>query len=402
MARFMKLKVLAVLLFYSIAWVINANAQVSSDVTATSDGNILKKIEKAYNVKAGGNLTVVSEFGAIDVQTAEQDKVEAVIIFSPAGSDVVNIAGNNNVVIQSNSNRGNVVIINGKVQNGSKSKLDPRVKEAVEDFEVTFEHNDADVRIEGKFKRGRKHWRKELNRLKILFQLTVPQQYNLDLNTSSGGILVTDIDGYIRAETSAGSLRFGKIKGTVWGRTSAGSINLTSSDSTVDVKTSAGSIEIGDVAANVRAQTSGGNLQFGEIQGSIWGKTSAGSIKIASCSGDADVQTSGGSIKLESVGGNVNARTSSGSIRAFLTGQPQNDCNLRTSAGSITVTLMPDIAIDLDAETSAGSVSTDFTVASVIRGKVRKNRLNGSINGGGPLLKLRTSAGSIRLQKEKK
>ena len=60
---------------------------------------------------------------------------------------------------------------------------------------------------------------------------------------------------------------------------------------------------------------------------------------------------------------------------------------------------MPDIAIDVDAETSGGQVSTDFAVASVIQGKVPKNRLKGSINGGGPLLKLHTSAGSIRLQK---
>lgn len=352
MQRFTKLKVLMVLLFCSITWILNACAQPAPDLTPIEEENILKKIEKTHNVKSGGNLTIVSEFGAIDVQTAEQDKVEAVIIFSPAYSGVGNIVGNNNVVI-----------INGKVQKGSKSKLDPRVKEAVEDFEVTFEHKDSNVRIDGKFKRGRKHWRKELNRLKILFQLTVPQQYNVDLVTSSGGVSVADLDGDVRVKNSAGSLRFGKIKGTVWGRTSAGSINLTSSDSTVDVKTSSGSIKIGDVAGKVQAQTSSG------------------------------------SIRLSSVGGTVNARTSSGSIRASLTGQPQEACSLHTSAGSITVTLLSDIAVDVDAETSAGRVSTELAVASVIRGRVLKNRLNGSINGGGPLLKLRTSAGSIRLQR---
>jgi hypothetical protein len=55
--------------------------------------------------------------------------------------------------------------------------------------------------------------------------------------------------------------------------------------------------------------------------------------------------------------------------------------------------------MSLDAETSVGRISTDFAVTSVIQGKVPKNRLKGGINGGGPLLKLRTSAGSIRLQK---
>ena len=82
-----------------------------------------------------------------------------------------------------------------------------------------------------------------------------------------------------------------------------------------------------------------------------------------------------------------------------MTTQPQRECNLRTSGGGITIALIPDIAVDVEAKTSGGHVSTDFVVESVIQGKVPKNRLEGSINGGGPLLKLRTSGGNIRLQK---
>ena len=360
MERFIKLKALIVLLFfYGSACLVNANAQSSSDAPSTVEENILRKIQKTYNVKQGGNLTVVSEFGAIDVQTAEQSKVEILVTFSPAnrndGNVIIGVVGN--VVTD-----GNVVTING-VKVKSDAELDPNVQKAIEDFEVTFEYKSSDVRIDGKFKQGRKHWRKELNRLKILFQVTVPRQYNVDVDTSSGSISIADLGGDARAKTSTGSLRLGRIKGPVWGRTSSGSVKLTSCDSAVDVKTSSGSIKIGDVAGNVQAQTSSG------------------------------------SIRLGSVGGTVNARTSSGSIRASLTDQPKGECTLHTSAGSITVTLIPDIAMNLDAETSVGRVSTDFAVASVIQGKIPKNRLRGSINGGGPLLKLRTSAGSIRLQK---
>ena len=394
METFMKLKVLVVLLFFSrSACLLNANAQPASDVPSTVENNILRKIEKTYNVKRGGTLTVVSEFGAIDVQTAEENKVETVITFSPANwnNGSVVIQGDGNIVVKQGGDiriNGNVVTVNGvrvksdgTVQNELGAKLDPKVQKAIEDFEVTFEHKGSDVRINGKFKRGRKHWRKELNRLKILFQVTVPQQYNVNLDTSSGGVSVADLDGDVRAKTSAGSLRLGRIKGPVWGRTSSGSVKLTSCDSAVDVKTSSGTVEVGDVAGDVRAQTS------------------SGSIKIVRCDGNTEVQTSSGSIRLGSLARTVNARTSSGSIRASLTDQPNGECNLHTSAGSITVTLIPDIAINLDAETSAGRVSTDFAVTSVIQGKVPKNRLKGSINGGGPLLKLRTSAGSIRLQK---
>ena len=329
----------------------------------TEEEPVLEKIEKTYNVENGGSLTVLSEFGAIEIRTAEQDKVEVL------------------------------------VTKESKFKLVKASQEVLADFELTFEHEGSDVRIQGAFKHGREHWRKHLNRLKINFLITVPQQYNVDLDTSSGGISVADLGGKVRAKTSGGSLRLGNITGTVWGHTSGGSIKLASSGSSVDLKTSGGSVEVVDVAGDVKAQTSGGSLRFGAIEGSIWGKTSGGSIKVASCSGGADVHTSGGSIRLQNIGGSVNARTSGGSIHAAMITQPDSDCNLRTSGGGITLTLIPDIAVDVEAETSGGHVSTDFAVESVIQGKVPKNRLKGSINGGGPLLKLRTSGGSIRLQK---
>lgn len=332
-------------------------------VALTDEVHIVDKIEKAYSVDLGGSLTLVSELGAIDVQTAEGHQVDIV------------------------------------VTKATKPLSKSAAKDALADFDVTFTSEDTGVRIEGAFKQGREHWRNVLNRLEIRFQVTVPKDYNVDLDTAGGNIKVSDLNGTARAHTSGGSLHFGNITGTVRGRTSGGSIKLTSCDSPVDLKTSGGSIEVGDVAGDVQAQTSGGGLRFGDIQGSIWGKTSGGSIRVENCGGGADVHTSGGSIRLESVGGDVNAKTSGGSIRTSITTQLEEACSLRTSGGGITVTLTPDIAIDVDAETSGGRVSTDFVVTSVVQGKVPKNRLKGSINSGGSLMKLRTSGGNIRLQK---
>ena len=325
--------------------------------------NVLEKIERTYDVEAGGRLTIVSEFGSVDIQTAEQDTVEVV------------------------------------VTKESKFRLLKAAEAVVEDFEVAFEHEGADVRIEGAFKQGYKYWQKQLNRLKIQFLVTVPQTYNVDVETAAGGVSVADLAGTVRAKTSGGSLKFGKIVGEVWGHTSGGNIELTSCSSPVDLKTSGGNIEVVDVGGDVRAHTSGGNLRFGAIAGSIWGKTSGGNIGVASCHGDAEVQTSGGSIRLQNVGGTLNAKTSGGSIHAAVVAQPHRECTLRTSGGSITVDLLSDVAVDIAAKTSGGNVSTDFAVESVLQGKPPKNRLEGTINGGGPLMTLRTSGGNIHLQK---
>ena len=306
---------------------------------------ILEKIEKTYNVKNGGNLSVLSEFGAIEIQTAEQENVEIVITKE------------------------------------SKSKSVEAVEKMLADFELAFEQKGSDVYIRGVFKHDREHWRKQFNLAKIHFLITVPQQYNVDLNTLNSDISVVNLTGAVRVKTSGGSLHFQSITGTVSGHTSGGSI------------------EAVDVTGDVQVRTSGGSLRFGAIQGFISGRTSGGSIKVVDCKGGTDVRTSGGGIWLGGIGRNVTARTSGGSIQAALATQPESECSLRTSGGAITCTLMPDVAVDLEAKTSGGRVSTDFAMESVIQGKAPKNRLEGSINGGGPLLKLRTSGGNIHLQK---
>ena len=90
-------------------------------------------------------------------------------------------------------------------------------------------------------------------------------------------------------------------------------------------------------------------------------------------------------------------KTSAGNIRAEITSQPQHPWILNTSSAGIVVTLIPHAAVDVDVQTSGGRISTDFRVQGHIAKD--KDRVQGTINGGGSLLKLRASAGDIRLEK---
>jgi DUF4097 and DUF4098 domain-containing protein YvlB len=238
-----------------------------------------------------------------------------------------------------------------------------RAEEILAKYQIDFHHSGSDVTIEtGDHTRSRGFfsWLKNKN-LRIHFMVTVPEKYNLNLKTSGGSITVSDIQGDVKARTSGGSLKFAYIKGPVWGKTSGGSIQLERCTGNADVKTSGGSLRIGTVEGEVKANTSGG------------------------------------SIKVKEVMGTINAHTSGGSISVFISKQPAGDCNLTTSGGSITVRLSENINLDVDAKTSGGHVSTEFPV--IMQGTLSKQRLEGKINDGGPLLFLKTSGGSIRIKK---
>ncbi|MFT3782287.1 MAG: DUF4097 family beta strand repeat-containing protein [Nibricoccus sp.] len=217
------------------------------------------------------------------------------------------------------------------------------------------------------------------NRNEANYMIKVPEHFLAQLNTSGGSIEVTLLDGSVKADTSGGSLKFTTIHGNLRGDTSGGSITVNECEGDINVDTSGGGIHV-----------SGG-------KGTFKGDTSGGGISVKDFGGPISVDTSGGSISIENVRGRVVGSTSGGSVRGVFPEPLTDSVDLSTSGGSVTVKIAANAAFNLDAETSGGSVNTDLPVT--VQGKVERSELHGTVNGGGPRLKLRSSGGSIHVQK---
>ncbi len=160
-----------------------------------------------------------------------------------------------------------------------------------------------------------------------------------------------------------------------------------------DLRTSGGHIEVGDLTGNITARTSGGHVELGRIVGEVKANTSGGSITLEHATGPADLRTSGGQIKVGQLEHTLKAQTSGGHVTAVLAGPLQGDCVLSTSGGHVKVAVVPDAGFMLDAATSGGRVNAVGLTIELT--ETTRSRLAGKVNGGGPLLKLRTSGGHI-------
>ena len=145
---------------------------------------------------------------------------------------------------------------------------------------------------------------------------------------------------------------------------------------------------------NLDVDTSGGAIEIEDVKGKVNAHTSGGSISVEDVEGDVNIKTSGGSLELENIIGEINAKTSGGSIKLTLPNDSIQDTKVKTSGGSITAYLAKGIAVDLSAKTSGGRVSSEFAV----KGDIDKRSINGTINGGGAKLQLKTSGGSVRIK----
>ncbi|PTX91760.1 hypothetical protein [Opitutus sp. ER46] len=148
-------------------------------------------------------------------------------------------------------------------------------------------------------------------------------------------------------------------------------------------------------AANLH--TSGGSIIVGDLGGNVEARTSGGSIRLGNIGAGVDVRTSGGSIEIESVRNRVLAHTSGGNVRVGFVGKLAGDCELSTSGGGIILTIDASAAFRLDAATGGGTVRGNGLSIEAETGRRDRDKLIGAVNGGGPLLKLRSSGGNIRV-----
>ena len=304
-----------------------------------------EQTNKTFQVAPGGKLVVDVNFGSIDVNTNSSDAVVVSVwrkVTRGSTEQEQKFLSENPVVFVQ---EGNTVTV----------RCRPNLKEKFHWFSGFENHNEAKYTIQ------------------------VPAQFNARLNTSGGGIAVSNLTGEVKADTSGGGLRFAQLHGPLNGETSGGGIHVT------------------DCEGPIKIQTSGGGITVTGGSGSLDGDTSGGAITVKTFMGPVSMHTSGGGITIDNVAGQIKGDTSGGSILASLLSPLPGDVNLFTSGGGVTVKVPAAVAFNLDAETSGGGVSCDLPVT--VEGKPEHNRIKGPVNGGGPIVKLGTSGGGIHVEK---
>jgi len=247
----------------------------------------------------------------------------------------------------------------------------------------------------------------------------------VDLGSGGGNLHVDDIGGEVTAETGGGTIEVGSVQGGVSLQTGGGNIKITSAKGEIKaesgggsvivlsglqgavLETGAGSIRVDKCSGTVKATTGGGSVDLGEIGGPAEIETGAGSIRLASAKGRVQAQTGGGSIQLDGAT-SVQAETSAGGIVVKLLSSAGGRTNstLETSAGDITVYLASDLAISIRAEIEIANGHTIHSDFSDIRVSSEGGpygpktvTAEGQLNGGGPVLKVRTNSGNVNFRR---
>jgi len=214
------------------------------------------------------------------------------------------------------------------------------------------------------------------NNVSISYDVTVPKDTSLQAGTGSGDQHVSDITGPVRARTGSGNVTISNIGSEVRANAGSGDLTVSSAQGRVYTETGSGNIRATGVAGGFDARAGSGDINFEQ--------TASGSVR---------AQTGSGNIKLRNVTGGVEAGAGSGDVE--VDGKIASDWRIHTGSGGVEVRLPSDAKFNINARSNSGNVEVhhQFTM----QGALKRNHIEGTVNGGGTLLDISTGSGTIRV-----
>jgi len=222
------------------------------------------------------------------------------------------------------------------------------------------------------------------------------------LSTGGGDIHAGTVDGYLHCNTVAGAIAAKAVRGEVVLRTNGGDISALSVGSSAHVETGGGTIRLGFINGPVTAINGGGPIVVDLAAGIVTTGDMAGPVTVREAAGIRCASANGG-IMLGKITGPMRVSTSMGSIVANLEGSKLAESFLATGNGDITVLIPSNVGVRISAENSmVDSVRRIVSDFREIQPRLNGMRLmaEGRVNGGGPLLQLSASSGTIFLKRQ--
>ena len=252
------------------------------------------------------------------------------------------------------------------------SPNDNDVKEVLEAYDLVIEKNGNEITATAKRKMRGNFW----NNTGIYFNIIVPHEMSCNVSSSGGGLKISGVAGTHNFSSSGGSVKLENTGGTTSAKSSGGSVNAYKHK------------------GDIKLSSSGGGVKLDKAKGSVYAHSSGGSVKLNNINGDVEASSSGGGVYVTGEAAYVKARSSGGPVKVNIANLSK-EMDLSSSGGGVEAIIHDGDKLGMDLDLSSSRVSIDLHNFS---GKSEKNRINGTMNGGGIPVYMRASGGNVTVE----
>ena len=223
------------------------------------------------------------------------------------------------------------------------------------------------------------------------------------LVTGGGDIHVGQVNGSLRCSSGAGKISVGTVQGEAVMETVGGDITANDIGGAVRAQTGAGGVHILKAGGPVTAGTGGGQIVVDKATGVVMARNMAGPVQVGAAAG-VQCESGSGGVRVNNIAGAMRVSTSLGNIMASLLSGRLADSYLATGNGDITVWIPSNVGVTVRAQNESADtlrrIVSDYPGVQPRR-QGRQLLAEGPVNGGGPLLQISATAGTIFIKRQK-
>ena len=254
------------------------------------------------------------------------------------------------------------------------SPSDPEVDDVLEVYDLDIEKNGSVITANVEQRLRFNSWQNTGISLTII----VPAEMSCNVSSSGGGLRISGVKGTHKLSSSGGGVHVEDITGDTEVSSSGGGVDATNQNGDIRLSSSGGGVTLNGAYGSVQAHSSGGGVHLNDIHG------------------DVDAGSSGGGVTVTGEAGYVKATSSGGPVHVNIAGLSK-ELYLQSSGGGISATIQNGRNLGLDLDLSSDRVSIELHNFS---GRVEKNRVKGTLNGGGIPVYMHSSGGNVNVKYE--
>ena len=224
-----------------------------------------------------------------------------------------------------------------------------------------------------------------------------------ELITGGGDIRVGRVEAGLHCVTGAGRITVDSVGGEAVLVSEGGDIEGRDLGGTVNAQTAAGTIRLGKAGSSVTAVTGGGQIVIGKAGGVVTARSMAGQVLVGGAAG-LHCESGSGGIQATNIAGAMRVSTEWGNIVASLLAGQVAESALSTGSGDITVTIPSNLGVTIRAENDmADTIRRIISEFPGLPVRMRGTRVvaEGTVNGGGPVLRISDMGGTIFIRRQK-
>jgi len=211
--------------------------------------------------------------------------------------------------------------------------------------------------------------------LTVSYDVWVPRDTTVVAKSDSGEVEVDGVAGPVTVETESSAITLSRVEGKA------------------DVKTGSGAVKVDRASGGLSVVTGSSQITLRALSGPLDARTQSGAVRASFAgAGSADVETGSSAIQLDGLSGRLAVRTQSG--RVELRGTPTDAWDVTTGSSLIEAAFASSAKFTLEATSRSSSVKV--TGVSV-DGFAAKERVSGTVGGGGPTVRLASRSGQIHI-----